>query len=231
MTDISSEEVDKPEENVRYRSLKTIESHSAEVIGATEKQKLDLMKETHPINQSFKDKSGQLHETDKKQQKTYSREVEFDSPEMVYTPDRQINDAASEEQLGGRVARRTVRIISDQSNIKTTLLSNNQTNRTAEKEELNPSLTKANLTSVDNSTVDNSTEISGLNPCPEIPVGSPTEEENNSLDPSKEEQKIQKDTMSYQIQLRKICLGKMSKNIEKPKEQLDFEGPERVSHA
>ncbi|XP_056618343.1 uncharacterized protein zgc:194210 isoform X2 [Triplophysa dalaica] len=237
MTDISSEEVNKPEENVRYRSLKTIENYSAEVIGTTERQKLDLMKETHPIIQSLagqtnlKDKSGQLHETDKKQLKTYSREVDFDSPEIVYTPDRQINDAVSEEQLGGRVARRTVRIISDRSNIKTTLLSNNQTNRPAEKEELNPSLTKANLTSVDNSTVDNSTEISGLNPCPEISVGSPTEEENKSLDPSKEEHKIQKDTMSYQIQLRKMCPGKKSKNIEKPKEQLDFEGPERVSHA
>ncbi|KAA0703409.1 hypothetical protein E1301_Tti006794 [Triplophysa tibetana] len=210
VTDISSEEVDKPGENVRYQSLKTIENYRAEVTSAPERQKLDLMKETHPIIQSLagrtnlKDQSGQPHETDKKQQKTYRRAADFDSPEIVYTPDRQIYDADSEEQIGGRVASRTVRIISDRSDIKTTLLSNNQTNRTAEKEELNPSLTKANLTWVDNSTVDNSTEISGLNPCPEIYVGSPTEE-NNSLDPSKEEQNIQKDTMSYQIQLRKIC--------------------------
>ncbi|XP_057196060.1 uncharacterized protein zgc:194210 isoform X2 [Triplophysa rosa] len=222
MTDISSEEVDKPEENVRYRSLKTIENYSAEVTGAPERQKLDLMKETHPIIQSLagrtnlKDQSGQPHETDKQQQKTYKRAVDFDSPEIVDTPDRQIYDAASEEQIGGRVARRTVRIISDQSSIKTTLLSNNLTTRTAEKEESNPSLIKANLT-----LVDNSTEISGLNPCTEISVGSPTEE-NNSLDPSKEEQKIQKDTMSYRNQLRKICPGKKSKNIEKPKRTAGF---------
>lgn len=220
MTDISSEEVDKPEEYVRYRSLKPIENYSAEVTGAPQRQKFDFIKETHPIIQSLAgptnltDQSGQPHETSKQQQKTYKRAVDFDSPEIVDTPDRQIYDAASEEQLAGRMRR--VRVISDQS---TTLLRNNQKNRT-DKEKLNPSLIKANLSLGEGSqvTVDNNTEISGLSPCTEISVGSPTEE-NNSLDPSKVDQKNQKDTMSYQNQLRKI-----------QREELDFDSPERVSN-
>lgn len=174
MTDVSSQEMGKPVDIVRYRSLNETSPIIQSLIGRTD----------------LKDQSGQQHKTDKRQQKTYKRTVDFDSPEIVDTPDRQIFDADSEELYGGRVPRRTVRMISDQSSIETTLLSNNRTNRTVYVKKLNSSVIKANLSLEGGSqdTADNSTEITSQNQgCSEISVESPTNEK-NSLD---------QDTVSY----------------------------------
>lgn len=54
-------------------------------------------------------------------------------------------------------------------------------------------------------------------------------EENNSLDAPNVDQKIQKDTMSYQNQLRKICPTKSVWASNNPRAQLDLDSPERVN--
>ncbi len=54
-------------------------------------------------------------------------------------------------------------------------------------------------------------------------------EENNSLDASNVDRRIQKDTMSYQNQLRKICPTKRIRASNNPRAQLDLESPERVN--
>lgn len=51
-------------------------------------------------------------------------------------------------------------------------------------------------------------------------------EENNSLDAPNVEQEIQKDTMSYQNQLRKICPTKSVRASNNPRAQLDLDSPE-----
>lgn len=51
-------------------------------------------------------------------------------------------------------------------------------------------------------------------------------EENNSLDAPDVEQEIQKDTMSYQNQLRKICPTKSVRASYNPRAQLDLDSPE-----
>lgn len=56
-------------------------------------------------------------------------------------------------------------------------------------------------------------------------------EENNKrgLDAPNVDQKIQKDTMSYQNQLRKICPTKGIRASNNPRAQLDLDSPERVN--
>lgn len=53
-------------------------------------------------------------------------------------------------------------------------------------------------------------------------------EENNSLDAPNVDQEIQKDTMSYQNQLRKICPTKSVRASNIPRAQLDLGSPEIV---
>lgn len=54
-------------------------------------------------------------------------------------------------------------------------------------------------------------------------------EENKSLDAPKVDQKIQKDTISYQNQLRKICPTNRVRASNNPRAQLDLDSPERVN--
>ncbi|XP_055066593.2 uncharacterized protein [Misgurnus anguillicaudatus] len=215
MMDVSSEEMDKPVENVWYRSLRAIKNYSAEMTGAPDRKELDPKIQSLALGRmNLKHQSGQPHETDKHQQHTYKREVDLDSPEVVDTSDNQYPDGASEELDGGRGRGQTIRLISDQS----TLLSNN------------PSMKKANLNSGNSSwgTVDNSTEVAGQNPgCTETSVEHPRSE-NSSLDPPKVDPKFQKDTVSYQNQLRKLCPSKKVRTSNNPREQLDLDSPERA---
>ncbi|XP_026109512.1 uncharacterized protein LOC113081696 isoform X1 [Carassius auratus] len=100
--DISSQEMNRPEENGRYRPPRTqkLDKHNF-VVKETDRQNLDLMKELDPIMQSFgsrmnlKDQAGKPHETDK-------RAMDLDSPEFVDTSERPDRDADSEERDGGR---------------------------------------------------------------------------------------------------------------------------------
>ncbi|XP_016376015.1 uncharacterized protein LOC107714618 [Sinocyclocheilus rhinocerous] len=172
MEDISSQEMDRPEENRRYRPPRTqmmLEKHNS-VVTDTGRQNLDFMKEMDPIIQSFagrmnlKGQTGKPHDTDKHQQESHRRAMDLDSPEFVDTPDRPDLYADSEEQISG---------------IKAKL------NYAANKDTLNDSRELAD-------------RIPG---CTETSVEHPTEE-NNSLDAPNVDQKIQKDTMSYQNQLR-----------------------------
>lgn len=78
-------------------------------------------------------------------------------------------------------------------------------------------------------TLDDSRELADRIPgCTETSVEHPMEE-NNSLDAPNVDQKIQKDTMSYQNQLRKICPTKRKRASNNPRAQLDLESPERVN--
>lgn len=63
--------------------------------------------------------------------------------------------------------------------------------------------------------------------CTETSVEHPMDD--NSLDASNVDQRIQKDTMSYQNQLRKICPTKRIQASNNPRAQLDLESPERVN--
>nr|XP_055066591.1 uncharacterized protein zgc:194210 isoform X2 [Misgurnus anguillicaudatus] len=228
MMDVSSEEMDKPVENVWYRSLRAIKNYSAEMTGAPDRKELDPKIQSLALGRmNLKHQSGQPHETDKHQQHTYKREVDLDSPEVVDTSDNQYPDGASEELDGGRGRGQTIGLISDQS----TLLSNNQTDRSVNQAKYNPSMKKANLNSGNSSrgTVDNSTEVAGQNPgCTETSVEHPRGE-NSSLDPPKVDPKFQKDTVSYQNQLRKLCPSKKVRTSNNPREQLDLDSPERAN--
>ncbi|XP_073667806.1 uncharacterized protein [Paramisgurnus dabryanus] len=229
MMDVSSEEMDKPEENVWYRSLRTLKNYSAEITGAPDIRELDLEIQSLALGRmNLKDQSGQPHETDKHQQHTYKSAVDLDIPEVVDTSDNQYPDGASEELDGGRVTGQTIRLISDQS----TLLSNSQMNRSVNKDKDNPSMKKANLNPGNSSqgTVDNSTEVAAQNPgCTETSVEHP-KGENSSLDPNKVDQKFRKDTVIYQNQLRKLCPSKRVRTSNNPREQLDLEdSPERAN--
>ncbi|XP_052002863.1 uncharacterized protein zgc:194210 isoform X4 [Xyrauchen texanus] len=78
-------------------------------------------------------------------------------------------------------------------------------------------------------TLDESREIIDQNPrCIETSVEHPVEE-NNSLEVRNVDQEIQKNTMSYQNQLRKICPSRRARVSNNPKGQLDFDSPERVN--
>lgn len=110
MEDISSQEMDRPEENGRYRPPRTqkmLEKHNS-VVTDTGRQNLDFMKEMDPIIQSFagrmnlKDQTGKPHDTDKHQQQSRKRAMDLDSPEFVDTLDRPELYADSEERDGGR---------------------------------------------------------------------------------------------------------------------------------
>ncbi|XP_052475184.1 uncharacterized protein LOC128031033 isoform X2 [Carassius gibelio] len=100
--DISSQEMNRPEENGRYRPPRTqkLDKHNF-VVKETDRQNLNLMKELDPLMQSFgsrmnlKDQAGKPHETDK-------RAMDLDSPEFVDTSERPDRDADSEERDGGR---------------------------------------------------------------------------------------------------------------------------------
>jgi len=64
--------------------------------------------------------------------------------------------------------------------------------------------------------------------CTETSVEHPMEE-NNSLNAPNMDQEIQKDTVSYQNQLRKICPTKIVRASNNPRAQLDLDSPERVN--
>ncbi|XP_058603138.1 uncharacterized protein zgc:194210 isoform X6 [Onychostoma macrolepis] len=108
MEDISSQEMDRPKENGRYRPPRTqmlLEKHNS-VVTDTGRQNLDFMKEMDPIIQSFagrmnlKDQTGKPHDTDKHQQESRKRAMNLDSPEFVDTLDRPDLYADSEERGG-----------------------------------------------------------------------------------------------------------------------------------
>ncbi|KTG47571.1 hypothetical protein cypCar_00014670, partial [Cyprinus carpio] len=110
MEDTSSQEMDRPEENGRYRPPRTqkmLEKHNS-VVTDTGRQNLDFMKEMDPIIQSFsarmnlKGQTGKPHDTDKPQQESHRRAMVLDSPEFVDTLDRPDLYADSEERGGGR---------------------------------------------------------------------------------------------------------------------------------
>ncbi|XP_051720513.1 uncharacterized protein zgc:194210 [Ctenopharyngodon idella] len=178
MKDIGSQEMDRPEENGRNRPpriQKMLEKQNTAVT--------DFMKEIHPIIQSYasrmnlKDQAGKPHDADKHQQESHKRAMDLDSPEFLDTPDRPDLDTDSEERGGGHG--RSPRQIS------------------GIKAKLNYAANQA--------TLDDSRELADLIPgCTETSVEHHMEE-NNSLDAPNVDQKIQKDTMSYQNQLRKIC--------------------------
>ncbi|XP_051574563.1 uncharacterized protein zgc:194210 isoform X2 [Myxocyprinus asiaticus] len=163
--DVSSQEMDRPEENGRYRNQKMIGKYSAEMTGAPD--------------------------TEKYQQESNKRAVDLDSPEVMDNPDRKDLDADSEEHSAGLRA-------------------------------------KLNY-AANHATLNDSREIIDQNPgCIETSVEHPMEE-NNSLDVRNVDQEIQKDTMSYQNQLRKICPSRRVRVSNNPKGQLDFDSPERVN--
>lgn len=123
MKDISSQEMDRPEENWRNqppRIQKMLEKQNAAV---TDRQNLDFMKEIHPIIQSFAsrmtlgDQAGKPHDANKHQQESHRRTMDFDSPEFMDTPDRPDLDIDSEERGGGGGHGRSQRQISGQSNM------------------------------------------------------------------------------------------------------------------
>ncbi|KAK7157881.1 hypothetical protein R3I93_009162 [Phoxinus phoxinus] len=196
MEDISSQEMDRPEENGRNRP-------------ATDRQKLDFMKEIHDIIQifasrmNFKNQAGNPHDADKHQQESYKRAMDFDSPEFVdITPDTPDLDADSEERGGGHHGRYQRQI----SGIKAKL------NYTANR-----------------ATLDDSRESTDVIPgCTDTSVEHPMEE-NSRLDAPNVDQEIQKDTMNYQNQLRKICPTKSVRASNNPRAQLDLDSPERVN--
>ncbi|XP_016131352.1 uncharacterized protein [Sinocyclocheilus grahami] len=199
MEDISSQEMDRPEQNGRYRPPRTqmlLEKHNS-VVTDRGRQNLDFMKELDPIIQSFagrmnlKGQTGKPHDTDKHQQESHRRAMDLDSPEFVDTPDRPDLYADSEEQISGIKAKLNYAANQD--------------------------------------TLDDSRELADRIPgCTETSVEHPMEE-NNSLDAPNVGQKIQKDTMSYQNQLRKICPTKRIRASNNPRAQLDLDSPERVN--
>ncbi|KAL0171814.1 hypothetical protein M9458_032125, partial [Cirrhinus mrigala] len=108
MEDISSQEMDRPEENGRYRpsrSQNMLEKHNS-VVTDTGRQNLDFLKEMDRITQTFasrlnhKDQAGEPHDTDKHQQESWKTAMHLDSPEFVDTPDRLDLDADSDERGG-----------------------------------------------------------------------------------------------------------------------------------
>ncbi|XP_050987341.1 uncharacterized protein zgc:194210 isoform X2 [Labeo rohita] len=209
MEDISSQEMDRLEENGRYRPPRTqkmLEKHNS-VVTDTGRQNLDVLKEMDRIAQSFasrmnlKDQIGEPHDTEKHQQESRKTARHLDSPEFVDTPDRLDLDADSEEHGGGRGTSQT-----QISGIKAKL------NYAANQE-----------------TQDDSRELADRIPgCTETSVEHPMEQ-NNSLDAPNVDQKIQKDTMSYQNQLRKICPTKRVRASNNPTAQLDLDSPERAN--
>lgn len=122
MEDISSQEMDRPEENGRNRPamIQMLEKHN---VADTDKQNLDFMKEINAIIQIFasrmnlKNQAGKPHDADKHQQESHKRAMDFDSPEFVDTPDTPDLDADSEERDGGGGHGRSQRQISGQSKI------------------------------------------------------------------------------------------------------------------
>ncbi|KAK7147202.1 hypothetical protein R3I94_009904 [Phoxinus phoxinus] len=208
MEDISSQEMDRPEENGRNRpaTIQMLEKHNA---ADTDRQNLDFMKEIHDIIQIFasrmnlKNQAGNPHDADKHQQESYKRAMDFDSPEFVdITPDTPDLDADSEERGGGHHGRSQRQI----SGIKAKL------NYTANR-----------------ATLDDSRESTDVIPgCTDTSVEHPMEE-NNRLDAPNVDQEIQKDTMNYQNQLRKICPTKSARASNNPRAQLDLDSPERVN--
>lgn len=140
-------------------------------------------------------------QTGKPQQESLKRAVDLDSPEFVHTLDTPDLYADSEEHGGGR--------------------GTSQTQITGIKVKLNYAANQ--------DTLDDSRE-----PADRIPGYTETSvehpiEENNSLDASNVDRRIQKDTMSYQNQLRKICPTKRIRASNNPRAQLDLESPERVN--
>lgn len=130
MEDISSQEMDRPEENGRKRPamIQMLEKHNA---ADTDRQNVDFMKEINAIIQIFasrmnlKNQTGKPHDADKHQQESHKRAMDFDSPEFVDTPDTPDLDADSEERGGHGISPRQ---ISGQSQNKSILLRNIQTN-------------------------------------------------------------------------------------------------------
>ncbi|XP_018958740.2 uncharacterized protein LOC109089063 isoform X1 [Cyprinus carpio] len=211
MEDTSSQEMDRPEENGRYRPPRTqkmLEKHNS-VVTDTGRQNLDFMKEMDPIIQSFsarmnlKGQTGKPHDTDKPQQESHRRAMVLDSPEFVDTLDRPDLYADSEERGGGR--------------------GTSQTQISGIKAKLNYAANQ--------DTLDDSRELADPMPgCTETSVEHPMEENNKrGLDAPNVDQKIQKDTMSYQNQLRKICPTKGIRASNNPRAQLDLDSPERVN--
>ncbi|KAL1259655.1 hypothetical protein QQF64_010232 [Cirrhinus molitorella] len=199
--DISSQEMDILEENGGYRPPRTqnmLEKHNS-VVTDTSGQNLDFMKEMNPIIQSFasrmnlKDQAGKPHDTDKHQQESRKRAMHLDSPEFADTPDRPDLDADSEERGGGGRGTSQTQI----AGIKTKL-----------------------IYAANQDTLDNNRELAEqILGCTETSVEHPMEE-NNSLDAPNVDQKIQKDTMNYQNQLRNICPTKRVRAFNNPRAQL-----------
>lgn len=116
MEDISSQEMDRPEENGRNRPamIQMLEKHN---------ENLDFMKEIHAIIQIFarrmnlKNQAGKPHDADKHQQESHKRAKDFDSPEFVDTPDTPDLDDPDSEERGGGGHGRSQRQISGQSKI------------------------------------------------------------------------------------------------------------------
>ncbi|XP_067305716.1 uncharacterized protein zgc:194210 isoform X2 [Pseudorasbora parva] len=206
MENISSREMDRPEENGRNRPPRIkmmLEKHNAAVTD-TSRENMDFMKEINPIIQSFAsrmnltDQAGKPHDADKHQKESHKRAMDLDSPEFVDTPDRPDVDADSEEHGGGHG-----RSPRQSSGIKS----------------------KLNAAT----TLDNSRELADLIPgCTQTSVEHHMEE-NNSVDAPDVDQDIQKDTMSYQNQLRKILPTKSIRVSNNPRAQLDLDSPERVT--
>ncbi|XP_026139725.1 uncharacterized protein LOC113116079 isoform X3 [Carassius auratus] len=203
MEDISSQEMDRSEENGRYqppRTRKMLEKHNSD----TSRHNLDFMKEMDPIIQisagrmNLKGQSGKPHDTDKPQQESHRRAMVLDSPESVDTPDRPDSEERGDDGRGTY-----------------------QTHISGIKAKLNYA--------ADQDTLDDSRELVDLIPgCTETSVEHPMEE-NNGLDAPNVDQKIQKVSMSYQNQLRKICPTKRIRASNNPRAQLDLDSPERVN--
>ncbi|XP_039536076.1 uncharacterized protein zgc:194210 isoform X2 [Pimephales promelas] len=199
MEDISSQEMDRPEENGRNRPtmIQKLERHSA---ADTDRQNLDFMKKIQAIFQisasrtNLKNQAGKPHDA----QESHKRAMEFvDTSE---TPDL---DAGSEERAGGGQGRSQRQI----SGIKAKLNYN------------------AAWATLDDSRESVDLMIPG---CTETSVEHPMEE-NNSLNAPNVDQEIQKDTVRYQNQLRKICPTKIVRASNNPRAQLDLDSPERVN--
>lgn len=156
MEDISSQEMDRSEENGRYRPPRTrkmLEKHNSD----TSRYNLDFMKEMDPIIQisagrmNLKGQSGKPHDTDKPQQESRRRAMVLDSPESVDTPDRPDSEERGDDGRG-----------------------TSQTHISGIKAKLNYA--------ADQDTLDDSRELVDLIPgCTETSVEHPMEE-NNGLD-------------------------------------------------
>lgn len=110
MEDISSQEMDRPEENGRNRPamIQMLEKHNT----------ADTVIQIFASRKNFKNQAGKQHDADKHQQESHKRAMDFDSPEFVDTPDTpDLDDPDSEEHGGGGGHGRSQRQISGQSKI------------------------------------------------------------------------------------------------------------------